>query len=585
MTSAFGLVESDDGMNKTGDEVIKTQPTSAKSKISETISNKDMIENYVEDQSRRMSGKTNSHILSDIEDNALSINSTPNHLAKNENTSKEIDDVRSEIAQMQFALENVKKEMIEMQKQQKPTSASPGHQMPSRPPSVNSNKTFIFENDGEIEILKRPETSLGMTESVAEVAVEEELAVEPVEMLENVSPIKSRPPTAKSILKPESPFQRMATPTPDDVLNDDDKASNTPFDPKVQELSDEEMLETYELDEVDDASQQMDASESIMRSESFLSLSREHENDDDDNETLDPEQDYQQEYIAPPYVPNVQRTPSKVKRQPVLKRNHKIMPIKNSMPNKHPAPTLPAAVKSTKTSNVFPLSLRRFDRPKDAISTCLMQLDSSSWEIVMSGLETFVRLIRHHPEYVDAQIHLLTIALAKHVRNLRSQVSRAACSASNEFFMTNAKSLDCDAEELTAALLNRTADTNKFLRADADKALESMCDALQPTKVVQILTTRGATHQNAVVRCTTAKLLNQLVFRIGCDKVFNLHKDIRDRLILTGANMLMEGSLVTRNYTKEFFKQLSVHSHYQKLLLDVIPANIYRNIEKSLKSI
>lgn len=151
--------------------------------------------------------------------------------------------------------------------------------------------------------------------------------------------------------------------------------------------------------------------------------------------------------------------------------------------------------------------------------------------------------------------------------------------------MTNAKALDADAEELAAALLNRTADTNKFLRADALKALETMCDALHPSKVILILTFRGANHQNAAVRCTTSKLLNQLVFRIGCDKVFNLHKDIRDRLILTGANLLMEGSLETRNYTKDMFKQLSVHSYYHKLLLEVIPPNIYRNIEKSLKSI
>lgn len=112
-----------------------------------------------------------------------------------------------------------------------------------------------------------------------------------------------------------------------------------------------------------------------------------------------------------------------------------------------------------------------------------------------------------------------------------------------------------------------------------------MCDALHPSKSIMILAFRGAAHQNAAVRCTTAKLLNELVFRIGCDKVFNLHKEVRDRFILTGANLLMEGSLETRSHTKEIFKQLSLHSHYHKTLLDVIPSNVYRNIEKTLKSI
>ncbi len=100
-----------------------------------------------------------------------------------------------------------------------------------------------------------------------------------------------------------------------------------------------------------------------------------------------------------------------------------------------------------------------------------------------------------------------------------------------------------------------------------------------------ILSFRGATHPNAAVKCATAKLLNELVFRIGCDRIYSLHKEVRDRFILTGANLLMEGSLETRNHTKQIFKQLSVHSHYQKILLDVIPGNIYRNIEKALKTI
>ena len=541
-------------------EVVKTQPTSAKSKKSDEVSNKEMVENYVEDQTRRTSGKSNSHILSDNDNNPKSLSPPPQqslHLSTNP-TSSEIADVRSEIAQIQSVIENVKKEMVQMQMQkQPPITASPG-KAPSRSQSVGSNNTYTYD-ENEKQQLDRPKTSM-------DIAKPDE-------------PSKTRPTTAKSILKPSSPFHRLEALQPDDVMPD--QASDSPiYDPTLESHVQEEVRQEDVVDDVD----QSQVADDLM-TDSAATISKDNEIDDDDA-TIDQNMDQAFSPTHDEVQGSYQRTPTNVKRQPPLKRNHKVTPVKNSMPNIQQPAIVSAVVKTHKVTNsLFPPTLRRFERPKDAIQTCLSQLESTSWEHVVDGLVIFVRLIRHHPQYVDAQIHLMTLAIAKHVKNLRSQVSRAACSASSEFFMTNAKSLDADAEELAAALLNRTADTNKFLRADALKALESMCDALHPSKVILILTFRGAAHQNAAVRCTTARLLNQLVFRNGCDKVLNLHKDIRDRLILTAANLLMEGSLETRSHTKEIFKQLSIHSHYQKMLLDVIPANVYRNIEKSLKSI
>lgn len=573
LTNTISLVESDDARSE--QEVIKVQPMSAKSKKLEEINNLEMVENYVEEQTRRNSSgkslKTNSHILSDTDNNPNSTGSTPIHLSKNP-SSKEIANVRSEIAHIQSAIASVREEMVQMQRQNA-IAASPAHQ--ARPQSVNSNNTFLCEED-EQESEAAPDRKISM-----EVITTEKFD-------ENQTPIRSAPPTPRSILKPKSPFQRIATITPDDVLNDEE-SSNSQYGTRVDlQFEDERTHEDVVISEgMDDVDEGPHVELYDPTTDSAATLSKDNEIEDDD-ETIDAENiDYQRafspatEEVAAMY----QSTPSKVKRQPPLKRNHKVTPVRNPMPNINKQSTVPSAKAHKGNTSLFPPSLRRFERPKDAMQQCLAQLDSGSWENVMDGLKIFVRLIRHHPDYVDTQIHTMTMAIAKHVRNLRSQVSRAACSASTEFFMTNAKALDAEAEELAAALMNRTADTNKFLRADALKALESMCDALYPSKVILILTSRGANHQNAAVRCTTARLLNQLIFRIGCDKVFNLQKEVRDKLILTGANLLMEGSLETRNYTKDLFKQLSIHSHYQKLLLDVIPANVYRNIEKSLKSI
>lgn len=269
-------------------------------------------------------------------------------------------------------------------------------------------------------------------------------------------------------------------------------------------------------------------------------------------------------------------------RPSVLMRRNKVsaaVAVKSSPSTQH------HASQSTKSTQLFASNLRKFEKPREASVNCLAQLDNANWEITMNGLQCFVRLIRHHPEIVEANFHTYCVALAKQVRNLRSQVSRSACQASAEFFETHAKQMEQEPDDLAAQLLNRTADTNKFLRADAARALNAMCDNLPPPKVISTIITRGANHQNAIVRTAAANLCCRIVSRMGCDKVFGLHRECRDKLILAGANFLMEGSLETRNNAKVFFKQLSVHPHYNRILLDVIPPRIYRNIEKVLRSI
>lgn len=265
-------------------------------------------------------------------------------------------------------------------------------------------------------------------------------------------------------------------------------------------------------------------------------------------------------------------------RPAIISRRNKITPVKSY-------PASASMVATHKSNEIFPPTLRKFDKPREAANSCLNQLDSPNWETTINGLQNFVRLIRHHPEAVETNIHAFCVSLAKQVRNLRSQVSRSACQASAEFFGTHAKHLEQESEDLATQLLNRTADTNKFLRADAFRALAAMCDNLPPNKVIQTMLTRGATHQNAVVRTTTANLCNRIVSRLGCDRVFTMNRDCRDKLILAGAHFLMEGSLDTRNHAKAFFKQLSTHPNYNRVTQEVIPQRIYRNIEKSLKSI
>lgn len=87
-------------------------------------------------------------------------------------------------------------------------------------------------------------------------------------------------------------------------------------------------------------------------------------------------------------------------------------------------------------------SLRPFSKPKDALHQSLAQMDSNEWETTVQGLQMLSRVIRYHPDMVEANMHAVCVALAKHIRNLRSQVSRAACLTVNELFSTCKRNID-----------------------------------------------------------------------------------------------------------------------------------------------
>lgn len=53
---------------------------------------------------------------------------------------------------------------------------------------------------------------------------------------------------------------------------------------------------------------------------------------------------------------------------------------------------------------------------------------------MIEALQGVVRLTRHHNKYLAPCLHTFVIAVAKEIRNLRSQVARAACLSAENIF-------------------------------------------------------------------------------------------------------------------------------------------------------
>lgn len=226
------------------------------------------------------------------------------------------------------------------------------------------------------------------------------------------------------------------------------------------------------------------------------------------------------------------------------------------------------------------------DKCKPIVQQCFNQLESKDWEITMKGLKTLSQLAEQHPEYLDINIGgTVGRLLGRHIRSLRSQVARAACIAAGDIFTSQIRGIDQDIDDIAGPLLHRTADTNRFLRADSNAALDRMVESLPPHKIIGIIVHRGANHQNAIVRGATARLLSSIVDRIGAEHAMILPREVRDKLIGSGAKLLMDGNLDARNHAKKMFRHLAHCEGFRKALTDTVPETTLRHIDKTLKSL
>lgn len=184
--------------------------------------------------------------------------------------------------------------------------------------------------------------------------------------------------------------------------------------------------------------------------------------------------------------------------------------------------------------------------PHKSLQQALKKLAAEDWEDKVSGIDLITRLAIHHPEELSAELSTVNKALAKELKNLRSQVCRSAVQSFGLIFMSMKKAMESDLEPVASLLLSKTGETNKFIREDSIRTLFSMIQNVSPAKSVAVLHSEGASHKNALVRMTTARLATALVDALGPNRVFAVSKDVTEKLLVMSSNFVLEGRQDTR---------------------------------------
>jgi len=215
----------------------------------------------------------------------------------------------------------------------------------------------------------------------------------------------------------------------------------------------------------------------------------------------------------------------------------------------------------------------------------LEHLASEDWEKNVDGLLSVLRLVTHHPETIMVEYKSTTQLLLKQVKNLRSQVGRAAVHVMAALFEQLKRSMESDLEKIALPLVLKTGETNRFLREDCNIALDRMVENVSSSRVIAIVTSEPITNKNPVIRTTVSRLLAYITDRMGAAKALTGGREITEKLIPAVARLAQDGSLEARIYAKMTLKLLMEHPDFDRVLKKNVTANTLRNLEKILDSV
>jgi len=98
------------------------------------------------------------------------------------------------------------------------------------------------------------------------------------------------------------------------------------------------------------------------------------------------------------------------------------------------------------------VTIQPWARPDEGLHKTIDQLESDDWEKNVDGLTGLLRLVVHHPETVIVEYKSLMQLLLKQVKNLRSQVARAAVTVLGEMFNHLKRNMESDIEKENAGI-------------------------------------------------------------------------------------------------------------------------------------
>ncbi|KAG5310729.1 TGRM1 protein, partial [Acromyrmex insinuator] len=229
-----------------------------------------------------------------------------------------------------------------------------------------------------------------------------------------------------------------------------------------------------------------------------------------------------------------------------------------------------------------------FASPHEALKHAMQSLKQDQWQSSISALTKLMHISRIEPELLDSNMPRIYRTLCSLLRNTRPHVVRTACQVAMELYKTVQCTQRPEFDELASTLLLKSTHTNKGIRNDAQRALDSMVSHLPPATCIRILTNEhSASHKNPLIRATISHLLYNIINIIGVECLLSNpnFKDLRRKIFTMCTKFLLDGNNETRNDAKKTLKVMMGHPDFDILFYQDVDWKIISSVEKQLVSL
>lgn len=131
----------------------------------------------------------------------------------------------------------------------------------------------------------------------------------------------------------------------------------------------------------------------------------------------------------------------------------------------------------------------------------------------------------------------------------------------------------------------------RFIRYDANEALDAFYEHCSVTKVIGTLAKLGVGHKNVVARTASGRILANMCQVLGAGCILQAEaEDAKQKesvhLLFTSLACLMsDGSLDVRQEAKRGFSALVSHDNFSKVLTAAVPSQVLQKIHKPLQQL
>lgn len=176
-------------------------------------------------------------------------------------------------------------------------------------------------------------------------------------------------------------------------------------------------------------------------------------------------------------------------------------------------------------------------------------LQDAYWESNLQGLKILLEIL-HLVDWQEYEKCLPIIGrrLVDLIKSPRSMLVRIVCQTSGEIFRASRCFKRPEFEELVLLLLQKTGDPNRFIRKDANVALDKMVTFVPFFHSVRTLSAEGPQHKSTLVRIATARLFVCVCALARLDLVLGTESNARSRrrVLFALQTFLLDKNLETR---------------------------------------